>query len=105
MKYLSVFVLLVICQIGLSAQKIKESSVPEVVKTNFARVIPNSPVIDWKLEGGNYEATYKQNDVINAVCFTSDGKIVHYENTITASELPQAVREYVTTNLAGKKMG
>lgn len=105
MKHLSIFALILIFQLGLNAQKIKESSVPEVVKNNFARVVPNTPVLEWEIEDGNYEADYKQNGVVNTVIFTADGKIVQYENIITSSELPLAVREYITTNMAGKKMG
>lgn len=105
MKYVSIFTLLLICQLGLNAQKVKESSVPEVVKTNFSRVIANTPVIEWEMEDGNYEADYKQNEVINTLVLTADGKIVQYENTITANELPESVKNYITTNAVGKKMG
>ena len=105
MKYLSIFILLIACQLGLNAQKIKESSVPEVVKTNFSRMFPNTPVIEWEIENGNYEADYKQNDVVNTMVLTADGKIVEYQNSIPSSELPEATRNYITTKLAGKKMG
>ncbi len=105
MKYLSIFALLLICQLGLNAQKVKESSVPEVVKNNFTRVVPNTTVTEWEMEDGNYEASYKQNDAVNSIIFTSDGKIVCYKYNIASSELPEAVRNYITTNLAGKKIG
>jgi hypothetical protein len=104
-KYLSIFALLIICHSGLNAQKIKESGVPEVVKTNFSRMFPNTPVIEWEIKNGNYEADYKQKDVVSTMVLTPEGKIVQYENSIPASELPEAIKNYIITNLSGKKMG
>lgn len=104
MKYISILIVFAAFLINASSQKLVETNVPAAVKNSFTTMFNNTAITSWEMEGGNYKANYMQAGVENAVVYSSDGKIVHYENPITARDLPTSTMDYINTNLAGKKI-
>ena len=105
MKLISILICAVAFQINAMSQKMTESTVPTAVKNSFTTMFKNTTVTQWQMDNGNYEATYMKDGVENAVIYSADGKFVHYKNTITSNDLPEAARKYITINCSGKKMG
>lgn len=99
------------------AQDVKEADVPAAVKEAFAKKYPGLKA-EWEKEEGNYEAEYegkrmsvnmetgkgKKKEVEGTVLFSPDGTILETEEEIEVSDLPKGVSEYVTKNVAGKKI-
>lgn len=104
MKYISILIIFAAFQINASAQKLVETEVPTPVKSSFTMMFNNTAVTSWEMVDGNYKANYMQAGVENAVLYTAEGKIIHYENPITARDLPEATMNYINSNLAGKKI-
>ncbi len=87
-----------------AAQKIKEADVPANVKTAFTKQFPGTNAAKWEKENGNYEAEFDLNKVETSALFNSAGVLLETEIEIKTSELPKTVSEYVSKNLAGKKI-
>ncbi|MBA3664053.1 MAG: PepSY-like domain-containing protein [Bacteroidetes bacterium] len=87
-----------------TAQKIKESEVPAAVKTAQEKHFPGSKVEKWEKEGANYESEFDVKKVETSASYDANGTLLETEIEIKTSELPKAVTDYVTKNLAGKKI-
>ncbi|MEO8447217.1 MAG: PepSY-like domain-containing protein [bacterium] len=87
-----------------NAQNLKVSQVPSVVKTSFSSLYPDASKVQWEMEDGNYEAGFDQNKVETSIIFDAKGTFLQKEVEIPVSELPDAVKNYATTNVAGKKI-
>ncbi len=87
-----------------NAQRLKESDVPTAVKTAFVKMYPGAISVEWEMENSKYEAEFKENNVETSAIFEANGTYVQTEVEIAVSSLPEAVREYVSKNLAGKKI-
>ncbi len=96
----------IICFTGINiySQNLKESEVPSAVKTKFTAMYPNVSSAKWEMENGNYEAEFKENNTETSVIFESNGTYVQTEVEIPVSSLPVGVNDYVTKNLAAKKI-
>lgn len=97
---------LVLClTLGIcKAQKLKETDVPAPVKEALKKQYPNAKVEKWEKEGANYEAEIEQGKSEMSVVFDATGKLVETEVEIKVSELPKAISDYVSKNMAGKKI-
>jgi uncharacterized protein (DUF2164 family) len=95
--------LLVVIQL-VKAEKISEYSLPNEVKTIFAKMFPNQYSVKWELENGNYEAEFMLNKVETSALYSPTGQWLQTETEIKVDVLPMAVIEYVSKNLAGKKI-
>ena len=87
--------LLLILGLGVDqgfAQKVKESEVPQVVKTAFAKAYPKVKDAEWDKEDGDYEASFDQNKADASVLFSADGTITEVETEIEHNQLPAAVK-------------
>lgn len=104
MKIIIISFILFVLTYTISAQKLKESNVPEAVKTAFTAMYPDANHIKWSMEDKKYEAEFKQYGVESSVLFETSGAYYQTETEIPKSSLPEAVREYVSKNLAGKKI-
>jgi len=82
----------------------KKVTVPDIVKTKFASLYPEAKNVKWDKEEAMFEAGFKINDKENSVVFDAAGAVTETETAIDASELPATISEYVTKNLAGKKI-
>lgn len=88
----------------ISAQKLNDSDVPQAVKTAFTAMYPDVKHIKWSLEDKKYEAEFKQNGVESSVLFEPNGTYYQTETEIPISMLPEDVKDYISKNLAGKKI-
>lgn len=87
-----------------SAQKIKEAEVPAAVKETQAKNYPNVKVEKWEKEDANYEAEFDFKKVETSTIYEANGTLIATETEIKPSELPKAITDYVTKNMAGKKV-
>jgi hypothetical protein len=104
MKKVKIIIALLFASQLLMAGKISESEVPKEVKTRFAEMFPSSYVLKWEEEFGNYEAEFKINKIDNSALFSPAGQWIQTETDIKVDVLPMAVIEYISKNVAGKKI-
>ncbi len=78
--------------------------IPEVVKTNLSAMYPSAGSINWEMRDGKYEASFTQNKMSNTIILLPDGTILKYKVKIDASQLPQKITDYVSSQLGGKKV-
>jgi hypothetical protein len=86
------------------AQKIKEAEVPAAVKESFAKKYAGAKVEKWEKEGTEYEAEFDMDKIETSASFDANGNFLQSEVEIKVADLPKAVSDYVTKNLAGKKI-
>ena len=83
--------LIFILGLGVScgyAQKVKESEVPQAVKTAFAKAYPKAKDVKWDKEGNDYEASFDINKSDASVLFASNGTVKEVETEIEQNQLP-----------------
>ena len=89
---------------GVNAQKVNETDVPAVVKTQFKALYPSVTAVKWEKEDGNYEANFSENKVETSATFNASGKLQETEQAIAIASLPKGATDYLAKNLAGKKV-
>lgn len=90
---------------SVSAQKVKETEVPNAVVTSFQSHFNGAKVDAWdKEKNGEYEAEFKINKVEMSANFSSDGTLIETEEEIAVSGLPKSVEEYINKNYLGSKI-
>ena len=99
--------LILILAIALSgtfayAQKINNADVPVVVSAKFNSLYPNTSVEHWKKEKGNYEAKFMQDGTKKCAVIDPSGNLVKASVTISTTELPSPVTDYVAKNYANQ---
>ena len=90
--------------ITANAQKMKDADVPATIKNSFVKMYPNAKVEKWEKEGNNYEAEFDNAKVETSVLIGPNGQLMETEIEVAVSSLPKTVSDYVTKNLAGKKI-
>lgn len=88
----------------IHAQKIKETKLPSAVKEAFIKQYPETKVKKWKKDSANYEAEFNVNGLETQAVYDSNGNFIESEIEMKASELPKAVKDYIASNLHGKKI-
>lgn len=86
------------------AQKVKESEVPETIKSAFQKQHPNAKEVKWEKENGNYEAEFEMGETESSVLYNTDGNLLETEVEITAADLPKKASEYVQAHYKDQKM-
>ena len=86
------------------AQKISESEVPSSVKTTFSTLYPNTKVEKWEKEKDNYKAKFDQKKAEMCIVIDPNGKLLKTKTKIDHSLLPEAAKDYILKNYAGKKI-
>ena len=88
-----------------SAQKLKEDSVPSIVKQSFKEKFPSAKKTEWKLKTDkNYEAEFMQQGVEISVKFNPEGKWMETESGIKSTEAPPAVKNTIAKDFPGYKV-
>lgn len=90
--------------ITANAQKINEADVPAAIKSSLSKLHPNAKVDKWEKEGNNFEAEFTENKVETSVEFGPNGQLIATEVEMNVSDLPKAISDYCTKNMAGKKI-
>jgi len=86
------------------AQEIKESEVPEAVKTTMKKKYSSVKVTTWEKEDGYYEAGFTVDKIKNSVLLDEKGTIKESEKEIPVSDLPKGVAEYVKKHHPNEKI-
>ncbi len=86
------------------AQQLKETQVPSAVRNGFYKEYPNITKVKWDKEKDKYEASFDVKNIPNSVLFSASGSIIETETSISLSQLPKGVIEYVRTNYMGQKV-
>lgn len=87
-----------------TAQTVKEAEVPEAVKKTQQQNFPGVKVEKWEKENGNFESEFHIKKIETSAIYEANGTLIATETEIKPSELPKAVTDYVTKNMAGKKV-
>ena len=82
------------------AQKIKESEVPQVVKTAFMKAYPSAKGVKWDKEAEGFEASFEQNKNDMSVVLDKMGIVKEVETGIAKDKLPKAILEILKKDFA-----
>jgi len=82
------------------AQKIKESEVPQVVKSAFMKAYPNAKGLKWDKEEAGFEASFDQNKNDMSVVLDKMGIVKEVETEIAKDKLPKAILETLKKDFA-----
>ncbi len=82
------------------AQKIKESEVPQVVKSAFRKAYPNAKGLKWDKEEAGFEASFDQNKNDMSVVLDKMGIVKEVETEIAKDKLPKAILETLKKDFA-----
>lgn len=104
MRKLILMIILVCMATYATAQRIPSSKVPAVVKEAFVKQHPEITKVNWEKEKGNYEAGFKLNNVPTSMLFDNSGNLLETETAIPLGQLPDKVKEYVSTKYPGSKI-
>lgn len=104
MKKLFFIGMVLSASVSLQAQKVDESSVPISVRTAFAKMYPNVKIYKWELDGSNFEANFKEDEVQQSATYGPDGTYIRLEKLIAITAFPKGVTDYMTKNFPGKKI-
>ena len=99
--------LLLILGLGVSqvlAQKLKETEVPQNVKSAFAKAYPKVKDVKWDKEGADYEASFDENNADASVLLNADGAIKEMEIEIEMSQLPTSIKNALAKEYADYKV-
>lgn len=80
------------------------SVIPGMVVAKFNSLFPNVGPVGWEMEGNDYEATFKYEVGEKSVLFTPEGEVISAETDINSNSLPEAMLNYISKNLQGKKI-
>ncbi|HWY12462.1 MAG TPA: PepSY-like domain-containing protein [Bacteroidia bacterium] len=104
MKKLALSVALCLGVFAGYSQKVKEADVPAAVKEAFKKQYPTAKVEAWEKEEAGYEAEFENGKTEGTATYDAAGKLVETEIEIKIAELPKGVSDYITKNVAGKKI-
>jgi hypothetical protein len=104
MKKLFLIVAIALSGTFAYAQKISSSEVPSVVSSKFSSMYPNTTVDHWKKEKGNYEVKFTQDSKKICVVIDPSGNLIKTSTSISVSELPNSVNDYVAKNYGNDKI-
>ncbi len=85
-------------------QRVNEGDVPATVRTSFSSMFPDIKKAKWEREKEKYEAVFDKDKKEISVLFEPTGVYLQTETEIEIATLPPAIKDYVTKNLAGKKI-
>ena len=107
MKRLSLltFVTLSLIATNGHAQKLKNTEVPDAVKSALSKQFPAAGNVTWEKEKGNFEANWGgKSKEDNSVLFTPAGEFVEKVVAIQVAELPIGIMTYVRDHYPGAKI-
>ena len=79
----------------------QQPTVPDIILKRFAILYPTHKNLTWELENGNYEAEFIKGEKEMTVVFEPDGAVAQTETVSDTSAIPQSIKDYVKTNMAG----
>lgn len=80
------------------AQDIPQSEVPSVVLNTFKKEFPKAVDIEWEKKGEQFNVEFELGwSVDYEAWFSADGKLIRYTEDIPAKDLPNAVKNTITS--------
>lgn len=77
-------------------------TVPQVVKSAFAKKFPGAKYVTWESEKGNYEANWGgKSGEDNSVLYSPSGQFVEIAKAISVRQLPASAISYVKIHYKG----
>lgn len=105
MKQMIILCALVVTFGTACTQKLKETEVPEAVKTSFVKNFPNVKSIKWFKENeSEFEAEFKNGSQEQSVNFDATGKWLVTETEIKKSDLPMTIQATIKKEFSGFKI-
>ena len=104
MKYFIVVFALFLSMFVLNAQSIKETKVPEKVKTAFAGFYPDAQEIKWQKDKQGFVVNFKLENIPASLLLNPEGKLLETKTSVPQSELPQNLQDYITANCKDYKL-
>lgn len=104
---MKIHIIIIACAaIWLTACTGKENgdNVPESIKNKLMSMYPHASNVKWEMEDGNYEAMFKLEKNETSVILSPTGTLVQTETVVNEGLLPQNVKDYMKTQLGGKKI-
>jgi len=99
------FITLSLTVTTVTAQKLKNANVPDVVKNALLKKYPTASNVTWEKEKGNFEANWGgRSKEDNSVVFTPDGAFMEMVVAIQIADLPLGVVTYVKAHYPGAKI-
>ncbi|MEO6130535.1 MAG: PepSY-like domain-containing protein [Saprospiraceae bacterium] len=95
--------LIIVC-LAACAGKENKVNIPENIKTKFMTMYPHASNVKWEMEEGNYEAIYMLEKNETSVILTPEGTLVQTETEVDEKLLPDNIKNYVASQLGGKKI-
>lgn len=101
----SIFVLAgLMISLVASAQKLKESEVPSLVKEAFQKSYKDPKDVEWEKEDANYEVEFETGKTDQSVVYDTNGNVLETEIEINVAELPSAAKDYMAKNYKEAKI-
>jgi DNA polymerase II small subunit/DNA polymerase delta subunit B len=89
--------------IAVSAQNVKETEVPSLVKAAFNKNYANTHA-KWEKEKDNYEVNFKKDNKMMSAVIGKTGQIIETETDMPVDELPENVQSYLKAHYKGVKV-
>jgi len=102
--FLVLFVLFGINTIAQEKSEISPGQLPAEVKAKFEKDFPTAHLMNLEKEGGNYEMTFKVDNVNMSAVYDIKGNRKEVEKEIEESTLPPSVFDYIKKNYSGYKL-
>lgn len=101
-------VMSLLINLGVKAQdndrELKDSDVPEAVRTAFDKQFDNTMMVEWKMKDGKYKAKFNQGLKKHTAEFSSSGELLAKGEKIGKDELPTPVSDAVKTSYASSNI-
>lgn len=87
---------------SILAQDIPANKVPSIVVDNFKKEFPKANDVEWELSGERYKVEFEIGWATDyEALFTATGKLHSYTVEISKKDLPQAVKNTLTSQYKG----
>lgn len=103
-KLLAILILLA-SLVVLNAQRINDANVPEKVKKAFKNYYPEVQNLTWQKTKQGFAAVFVLENISAKLILDTDGKLLETTTTVSQSDLPQSIQEYVNSNYKEYKFG
>lgn len=104
MKTIKILALLLLVTTIGHAQDINVSDVPSAVRNAFSQESTNATDVEWERDMENYKVEFEVNRMDHEIWFDAAGKIIKKEKDITEAELPQVVKNTITSKYNGYRI-
>lgn len=86
-----------VSSVAFAQEKMEAEAIPPDVIDAFSMLYPKAKVVNWKLIGKDFEASFAQNERAMSVLFDQNGNLMIVKNKIDRTELPVPVTAKLKT--------